>query len=75
MRTVSFLPGTTKSWAEKIKKPTVMSVFLKAEGGKPSALATFPQLFNKLTDQYQQRDKRLKNEENFIEKSFHPLLP
>ncbi|AHG07029.1 hypothetical protein ECRM12761_2415 [Escherichia coli O145:H28 str. RM12761] len=30
--------------------------FLKAEGGKPSALATFPQLFNKLTDQFQQRD-------------------
>ena len=56
MRTVSFLPGTTKSWAEKIKKPTVMSVFLKTECGKPSALATFPQLFNKLTDQFQQRD-------------------
>ncbi|EFC1525308.1 hypothetical protein K6485_12755 [Escherichia ruysiae] len=56
-------------------KPTVMPVLLKAEGGKPSALATFPQLFNKLADQFQQRDQRLKNDENFIEKSFHPLLP
>lgn len=33
MRTVSFLPGTTKSWAEKIKKPTVMSVFLYLYSG------------------------------------------